>query len=75
MLIKMLTKMLIDSFVFYHFVYGLPVWGLSLSVNLLHCVTRLHNHGVRMTSGLCKCDHMSHNLTLQICYWMALCYL
>ena len=34
-----ITKMLIDSLVFSHFVYGLPVWGPSLGVNLLHRIT------------------------------------
>ena len=53
--------MLIDSLVFSHFVYGLPVWGPSLSVNLLRRITRLHNRGVRMTSGLRKYDHVSHH--------------
>ena len=53
--------MLIDSLVFSHVVYGLPVWGPSLGVNLLHCITRLHNRGVRMTSGLRKYDHVSHH--------------
>ena len=56
-----IIKMLMDSLVFSHSVYGLPVWGPSLSVNLLHCITRLHNHWVRMTSGLGKYDHVSHH--------------
>ena len=56
-----IINMLIDSLVFSHFVYGLPVCGPSLSVNLLHRITRLHNRGVRMTSGLRKCDHRSHD--------------
>ena len=56
-----IIKMLIDSLVFSHFVYGLPVWGPSLSVNLLHRITRLHNRGVCMTSGLRKYDHVSHH--------------
>ena len=34
-------EMLIDSLVFSHYVYGLPVWGPSLSVNLLHCIIQL----------------------------------
>ena len=42
-------------------VHGLPVWGPSLSVNLLHCITHLHNRGVRMTSGLRKYNHVSHH--------------
>ena len=57
---KNIIKMLINFLVFSHFVYGLPCvccLGPSLSVNLLH---RLHNRGVRMTSGLCKYDHVSH---------------
>ena len=41
--------------------YGLPVWGPSLSVNLLHRITRLHNCGICMTSGLHKYDHVSHS--------------
>ena len=52
-------KILIDSLVF-----SFCVWpsclGPSLIVNLLHHITRLHNCGVRMTSGLCKYDHVSH---------------
>ena len=55
-------KLLIDSL---HFVYGLPCvqtscLGSLLSVNLLHRSIHLHNRGVRMTSGLCKYDHVSH---------------
>ena len=53
---------------FSHFVNGLPVWGPTLSVNLLHRITHLHNSGVRMTSGLYKYDHV----TLQICCWLTL---
>lgn len=53
--------LIFDSFVFSHFVYGLPGWGPSLNVNLFHHITRLHNHGVRMTSGLRKYDHVSHH--------------
>ena len=34
--------------------------GPSLSVNLLHCITHLHNHGFHMTFGLRKYDHVSH---------------
>ena len=54
-----------DSLVFSHFVYGFRcIWtffsGPSLSVNLLHCITCLHNGGVLMTSGLYKYDHVSH---------------
>ena len=53
--------MLIDSLVFSHFVCGLPVWDPSLGVNLLHHIIRLHNRGIRMTSGLRKYDHVSHH--------------
>ena len=57
--------MLIDSLLLFNFVYGLTcVWssclGPSLSVNLLHCITHLHNCGVCMTSGLHKHDRVSH---------------
>ena len=36
-------------------------WGPSLSVNLLHRITRLHNRGIHMASGLRKYDHVSHS--------------
>ena len=55
-----IIKMLIDLLVFSHFVYSLPVWSPSLNVSLLHCIIRLHNCGIRITSGLCKYDHVSH---------------
>ena len=60
-IIKMLQ---IDSFIFSHFVHGLPAWSPSLSVNLLHRITRLQNRGVRMTIWLTrrKYDHVSHDL-------------
>lgn len=47
---------------FSHFMYGLPVWSPSLSVNLLHRIIHLHNHEVRiyMTVGLHKYDHVLH---------------
>ena len=58
-------KMLIDSLIASHLVYALHVWGPSLSVGLLHRITRLHNHGVRMIFGLRKYDHVSqHRFTL-----------
>ena len=45
-------------------IFSFCVWssclGASLSVNMLHCITHLHNCGVRMTSGLHKYDHVSH---------------
>ena len=46
--------------------------GPALSVDLLHYVTLLHNYGVRMTSGLCKYNHVSH---YRFCYWLAPSYL
>ena len=52
-------KLVIDSLVFSHYVWS-SCLGPSLSVNLLHRIIRLHNHGVRMTSGLRKYDHVSH---------------
>ena len=52
--------MLIDSLVLSHLAYGLPVWGPTLSINLLHHITRLHNGGIYMTSDLCKYDNVSH---------------
>ena len=55
-----IIKMLIDSLVFSHFVYSLTVWGPSLNVGLFHRIIHLHNHGVHMTSGLRKYDHVSH---------------
>ena len=55
-----IIKILNDSLMFSHFVYSLPVWSPSLSVNLLHHITHLHNCGVCMTSGLRKYDHVSH---------------
>ena len=61
--------MLIGSLLASHFVYALSVLGPSLSVNLLHRYTQLHNHGVRMIFGLRKYDHVSqHRLT-----WEAPC--
>ena len=53
-----------------YIVYGLPVWGPSLNVSLLHRITRLHNRGVRITSGLRKYDHVSdHRFALG---WLSL---
>ena len=52
-------RLLIESLVFSLFVYSLCL-GPSLSVNLLHHITRLHNREVHMISGLRKYDHVSH---------------
>ena len=46
-------RMLINSLVFSYYVLS-SCLGPSLSVNLFHCIIRLHNRGVHMTFGLRK---------------------
>ena len=56
-----LFKMLIESLVFSHVLYCLPVWGPSLTnanVNRLKC---LQHRAIRLCLGLRKYDHISHH--------------
>ena len=68
-----LTKLLIDSLVFSHLNYSLPVWGPSLHQNHLQRLKRMQNRGVRLCRNLKKFDHITeHYRALQ---WLPLEYL
>ena len=68
-----LTKLLIDSLVFSHLNYSLPVWGPSLHQNHLQRLKRMQNRGVRLCRNLKKFDHITeHYRALR---WLPLEYL
>ena len=54
-----IIKMLVESLVFSRYVYALPVSGPAIQKDALSRLTRLHNHGIRLTCGLRKYDHVS----------------
>ena len=54
-----LMKLLIDSLVFSHVNYSLPVWGPSLHQNHLQRLKRMQNRAVRLCRNLKKFDHIT----------------
>ena len=60
-IIYFILCMLVESLVFSHYTYALPVWGPAIHKDSLHRLIHLHNHGVRLTCGLRKYDHMSQH--------------
>ena len=61
-----ITKMLMESLVFPHYTYTLPVWGPAVHQDSLSRILRLQNRAVRMTYNLRKYDHVSlHRASLR----------
>ena len=54
-----LIKLLIESLVFPHLNYCLPVWGPPLSQQLSQRLERMQNRAVRLCKHLSKSDHVS----------------
>ena len=68
-----LMKLLIDSLVFSHLNYSLPVWGPSLHQNHLQRLKRMQNRAVHLCRNLKKFDHVTdHYRALR---WLPLEYL
>ena len=68
-----LMKLLIDSLVFSHLNYSLPVWGPSLHQNHLQRLKRMQNRAVHLCRNLNKFDHVTdHYRALR---WLPLEYL
>ena len=59
MLNDAIMKLLLDSLVLSHVQYALPVWGPSLSTQLLCRLKRMLNRAVRLAFSLKKFDHVS----------------
>ena len=56
-----LLKLLVESLVFSHLSYALPVWGPPLNQQLLKCLERTQNRVVRLCKNLSKFDHVSEH--------------
>ena len=54
-----IIKMLMESLIFPHYTYALPVWGPAIHQDSLSRLSCLHNRAVRMTCNLRKYDHVS----------------
>ena len=54
-----ILKLLVESLVLSHLNYALPVWGPSLSHDLLARLVKVHNCAIRVIGGLKKFDHVS----------------
>ena len=54
-----LLKLLVESLVFSHLSYALPVWGPSLSQQLRQRLERTQNRAVRLCKNLSKFDRVS----------------
>ena len=68
-----LMKLLIDSLVFSHVNYSLPVWGPSLHQTHFQRLKRMQNRAVRLCRNLKKFDHITeHYRALR---WLPLEYL
>ena len=58
-----LLKLLVESLVFSHLSYALPVWGPPLNQQLLQRLERTQNRAVRLCKNLSKFDYISEH------YW------
>ena len=58
-----IIKMLVECLVFSRYTYALPVWGTAIHKNSLSRLTCLYNHGIRLSCGLCKYDHVTQHRT------------
>ena len=56
-----LIKLLVESLVFSHLSYCLPVWGPPLTQQLLQRLERMQNRAVRLCKYLSKFDHVSEH--------------
>ena len=56
-----LIKLLVESLVFSHLSYCLPVWGPSLTPQLSQRLERIQNRAVRLCKHLSKFDHVSEH--------------
>ena len=54
-----ILRLLVESLVLSHLNYALPVWGPSLSHDLLPRLVKMHNLAIRVIGGLKKFDHVS----------------
>ena len=54
-----LLKLLMESLVFSHLSYALPVWGPSLNQQLHQRLERSQNRAVRLCKNLSRFDHVS----------------
>ena len=54
-----LIKLLVESLVFSHLCYCLPVWGPPLTQQLLQRLERMQNRAIRLCKNLSKFDHVS----------------
>ena len=54
-----IMKLLIDSLVFSHLTYALPVWGTSVKQSLTQRLVRFQNRAVRLLYNLQRMDHVT----------------